>query len=284
MDSKLTVLIPCKNELPNLGPCIDSARLIADEVLVADSGSTDGGLEYVRSRGDCRIIEREYRTSGDFKNWAIPQARHPWVLILDADERITPSLAEEVRGVLASEAPRDGYWIYRNNFLVGHPVHRTDWARDKVLRLFRRDLGRYEGPSDHGQVIVSTGRVGTLCNRLDHYTFWSWEQWMRKLDRYASLQAQQWRQAGRKPSYLKLLLQPPLRFLRDFVLYGGFLDGVVGLQVSWSSAFYTFMKQARLWELHSGRRQADLERPTNWPMQSGQVISAQPADDAKQAA
>ena len=99
---KLTVIIPCKNERLNIRPCIESVRAIADEVLVADSGSTDGTLEIVRSMGGCRVIEREYVHSGDFKNWAIPQAAHPWVLILDADERVTPLLATEIKQVLAA--------------------------------------------------------------------------------------------------------------------------------------------------------------------------------------
>src|SRR3954447_26636427 len=113
MAAKLTVIIPCKNERENLGACIASARQIADEVLLADSGSTDGTLDLAHALG-CRIIEREYGTSGDFKNWAIPQATHEWVLILDADERITPALAEEVRSELR-EPKNDGYWIFRRN-------------------------------------------------------------------------------------------------------------------------------------------------------------------------
>src|SRR5882757_9517465 len=100
MPAKLTVIIPCKNERENLGACIVSARQIPDEVLVADSGSTDGTLEIAHELG-CRIVERGYGTSGDFKNWAIPQATHDWVFILDADERIFPALATEIRDVLS---------------------------------------------------------------------------------------------------------------------------------------------------------------------------------------
>src|SRR5262245_65872301 len=98
---KLTVLIPCKNERLNIKDCIESVRGIADEILVADSGSTDGTLDIVRELGGCRIIEREYVNSANFKNWAIPQAKHEWVLVVDADERVTPDLAEEIRTVLA---------------------------------------------------------------------------------------------------------------------------------------------------------------------------------------
>src|SRR3954454_22950201 len=97
MAKKLTVIIPCKDERETIAACIASAQQIADEVLLADSGSTDGTLEIARGLG-CRIIEREYGTSGEFKNWAIPQAAHEWVFILDADERITLKLAAEIRG------------------------------------------------------------------------------------------------------------------------------------------------------------------------------------------
>ena len=93
----LTVLIPCKNELRQIEACIASARLLGGEILVADSGSTDGTLDVVAHMPDCRLIERPFSTYADFKNWAIPQASHPWVFVLDADERVTPELADEVR-------------------------------------------------------------------------------------------------------------------------------------------------------------------------------------------
>src|SRR5262245_32408098 len=106
--AKLTVLIPCKDEIRHIRACIESARPIADELLVADSGSTDGTLEVARALG-CRVIEREYVNSADFKNWAIPQAQHEWVLVVDADERVTPQLANEIRSLFAFPPPCDGY-------------------------------------------------------------------------------------------------------------------------------------------------------------------------------
>jgi glycosyltransferase involved in cell wall biosynthesis len=259
MSEKLTALITCKNERTNIGPCLDSVAGIANELLVADSGSTDGTLGYLRARGDCRIIYGDYTTSGDFKNWAIPHATHPWVLILDSDERVTPRLATEIKDLLEKGPEHDGFWVGRTNHLMGHRVRYTDWARDRLVRLFRRDLGRYEGPSDHGDVVVSSGKVGVLRSPLDHYTIWSWSHYMAKFDRYTRVQAEHWHAAGRKPSWRRMLVQPPLRFLRDYVMHLGFLDGSVGIQIAWTSAFYSFMKQARLWELHNARKQADVE-------------------------
>ena len=259
MSTSLTALVTCKNERENIGPCLDSLAPIADEILVADSGSTDGTLQYLQERGDCRVVEREYVTAIDFKNWAIPQAANDWVLVLDADERVTPELAGEIRRLMAKEPSADGYVIPRTNYLMGRPVKHTDWGRDAVLRLFLRDLGKYDGPSDHGNVVVASGKIAPLKSRLDHYTTWSWEDYMKKFDRYTQLQAEQWHAAGKRPSWLKLLLNPPLRFLREYVLFGGFLDGMAGLQIAWMCAFYSFMKQARLWELSAGKRREDVE-------------------------
>src|SRR3954468_16424518 len=124
---KLTVLIPCKDEIQHIRACIESVRPIADEILIADSGSTDGTLEVVRSLGGCRIIEREYVNSADFKNWAIPQARHSWVLVVDADERVKPELAAEIKSLLASEPPVDGYYLRRETYFLGHPIRHGSW-------------------------------------------------------------------------------------------------------------------------------------------------------------
>lgn len=253
MTRKLTVIIPCKNEIANIRGCLHSARKVADELLIADSGSTDGTLEWVRSEADTRVIEREYVNSGNFKNWAIPQATHPWVLILDADERIPDRLAAEIREVLQSAAPADGYWLPRAGYFMGHRVRFSGWQNDRVLRLFRRDAGRYNGESDHAEVVVRTGRVGRLRNRLQHYTYWNYHDYFRRFERYATYQAERWYAEGRPVSRFKLFCNFPLRFLQLYLLRLGFLDGLVGLQICALTALYSFAKQACLWQLRDGR-------------------------------
>jgi len=259
MSPKLTCLIPCRNEENNIGACIESFLPIADEVLIADSLSTDRTLEVVEQIGGCRVIEREYGTSGDFKNWAIPQASHEWVLLMDADERVTPKLRDEIKSVLQSGPKYEGYWIYRNNHFMGHRVRSCGWNNDGVIRLFRRDLARYAGKSDHARIDIPASRLGKLRQEMDHYTYWSYDKWLSKFDRYAKVQAEIWYDEGVQPSYRRMLLRPPLRFLRDYLLQYGILDGKVGLQISMLSAFYSFMKQARLWELYHAKEQVDFE-------------------------
>jgi glycosyltransferase involved in cell wall biosynthesis len=256
---KLTALIPCKDERLNIRPCIESVRPLADEILVADSGSTDGTLEIIRRIGGCRVIEREYVDSGNFKNWAIPQAACPWILLVDADERLTRPLADEIRRVLAAGPAADGYWIYRANHFMGHRIRFSGWRGDRVLRLFRRDLGRYDDSGDHAEVAIATGKVGRLRERLLHYTYWSYDQYFHKLRRYTTQQAETWRRTGRRTSALDLAASGPLRFLRSYVLQLGFLDGLAGLQVCALTGFYSFMKRARLWELQHALRQPDPE-------------------------
>lgn len=275
MTYKLSVVLVCKNEENNIRECIESVQGIADEILVADSGSTDATLEIVDEIGGCRVVEREYVNCRSFKNWAIPQAAHEWVFVIDADERVTPQLAEEIAAVLSGEPSHDGYWVYRDNHFMGHLTRFGSFHNDNVIRLFRRDLGRYEGATDHCEVAISTNRIGYLKGRLMHFTYWSYDVYMQKFHRYTTYQAQVWADAGKRPSFLKLLANGPVRFIRDYIFKLGFLEGKVGLQVCMLAAFYSFMKQARLWELHEARSQPQpAKEPSAPPLPATQVCGS----------
>ena len=260
MPAKLTVLIPCKDERLNIRPCIESIRSIADEVLIADSGSRDGTLNIVREMGDCRVIEREYINSANFKNWAIPQCRHEWVLVVDADERVTADLAKEIRQVL-EDPPRnkDGYWIGRLNHYLGYRIKHCGWNTDDVIRLFRRDVSKYQTRWVHAEVELPPARVGKLTHSLLHYTTWDSDQYLYKMNRYAGWGALNLRDKSRLPSALAMVTRAPLRFIQLYFLRLGFLDGIPGFQVCMHTAFYAFLKQAKLWELHHAIQQPDPE-------------------------
>lgn len=254
MRERLTVLITTKDEENNIRACIDSARSVADEVLVADSGSSDGTREIAGELG-ARVIEREYVNPGDFKNWAIPQASHSWVLLLDADERVTPELAREIEELLERGPGCDGYWIYRRSYLIDHEVRRSGWQGDKVLRLVRRDMARYGAERVHERMTISSGKVGRLRSRLEHYTYRSFEQYIEKLNRYTTWSAEDLRDGGRRASLWSIATRPAWRFLRQYVLQRGFLDGRVGMIVSLFGAFAVFSKYAKLWAMEPGGRE-----------------------------
>lgn len=249
MANRLTVIIPCKDEKHNIRACIESVRDVADEILVADSGSTDGTLEIVRETGGCRLIEREYVNPANFKNWAIPQAAHPWVLMIDADERLTEELAAEIRGVLAGTPAFDAYRMRFQPYFLGSHIKHSGWNTTSAIRLFRRAVCRYDTKRVHEDVEVASGKVGRLHGKFLHYTARSLTQFIAKLNRYSTWSAQDMQAAGRRVGLLGLLLRPPFRFLQLYVLRGGFLDGAAGLAVCMSMTFYTFMKYAKLWEL-----------------------------------
>jgi glycosyltransferase involved in cell wall biosynthesis len=281
MAAKLTALIPCKDERRNIRQAIESVRPIADEILIADSGSTDGTLEIVRDIGGCRIIEREYINSANFKNWAIPQARHEWVLLIDADERLTPPLADEIRRLLHAPPPdKDGYWVGRIGHYLGYRIHHCGWNRDDVIRLFRRDKSRYQCRWVHAEVDLPAKRVGKLKHSLLHYTTWDSDQYLYKLNRYASWGALNLRDRAQRPSVLAMMTRAPLRFLQLYFLRLGFLDGVAGFQICMHTAYYAFLKQAKLWELHHALPQPDPEAERSADVQP--ILSIAGKNDASQ--
>jgi len=275
----LTVLIPCKNERLNIRACIESVRGIADEILIADSGSTDGTLDIVRSLGGCRIIEREYVNSANFKNWAIPQATHEWVLVVDADERVSPELAAEIRLVLSSPPKHDAYRLRRDNFFLGHPIRYCDWNTPELTRLFRRDLGSYQERRVHADVEIVGGTIGDLTGKLLHYTAWDLADFVAKQNRYSTWAAEDMHDKGKRHGLVVALLRFPIRFLYLYVLRLGFLDGMAGLVVCSIMAHYAFLKSAKLWALHD-----TIGHPDGAPAKSSRRHSSEPATTSRHAA
>ena len=260
MREPLSVLVPARNEIANIRACLDSVRW-ADEVVVVDSGSTDGTLDVARSVAD-RVLEHEYVNSAAQKNWALPRLTHPWTLIVDADERVTPALRREIEAVLADAARLDGYWIFRSNHFLGAPVRSAGWQRDKVLRLFDRTKGAYEPLHVHAEVAVTTGRVGALRERLVHHTYRDLDHYFEKFHRYTRWSADDLRARGVRASWPRLLLRPPLRFLRMYLLEGGIREGRRGIVLCGLAAFSVFTKYARRWEEEVvARHPSDPPRP-----------------------
>lgn len=245
--SPLTVLIPTFNEERNLPGCLESVRW-ADEILVVDSYSTDRTLEICRSYG-VRVLKHPYENSAAQKNWAIPQAAHEWVLVVDADERVTPELRAEIETVVANETDAaPGYWIRRRNFFLGKEIGHCGWQRDRVLRLFRKSQGRYERRWVHAEVQLSA--VGRLHGALCHYSYRTLRDYLVKAERYASWGARDLYEAGRHTGPAGILGRALFKALKMYVLQRGFLDGAHGLILCGLGSFTAFLKYAKLWELN----------------------------------
>jgi glycosyltransferase involved in cell wall biosynthesis len=246
---KLTVIIPVFNEEQNLEDCLRGLTW-ADEILVVDSFSRDGTLSIARRYTD-RILQHEYVNSAAQKNWTIPQARHDWVLIVDADERMTDGLREEIRRVLGTDGgpPCDGYRIRRQTYFWGKRIRYCGWQNDRVLRLFNRRKGRYEEKEVHADVVIQ-GTTGDLESPLIHYTYRDFKHYFSKFQRYTDWGAKELQKQGQRARWYHLLLHPAFRFLRMYVFQRGFLDGLHGLVLCLLAAFSVFTKYAKLWELN----------------------------------
>ena len=242
----LSVLVTTFNEEATLPLCLASVDW-ADEILVVDSGSTDRTVEIAREHG-ARVLEHPYESPARQKNWALPRCAHEWVLILDADERVTPELAEEIRDLLARGPAADGHWIRRVNLFLGRPMRHGGWETDKVIRLVHRDRARYDDRLVHEEIDLP-GPLPVLRHPLVHETFRSFDQYWPKVDRYARWWAEQAFAKGRRTGAAGVLGHAIARFLKMYVLRRGFLDGGHGLVLALLATCSTYLKHARLWEL-----------------------------------
>jgi glycosyltransferase involved in cell wall biosynthesis len=254
----LSALVPCFNEEAMIPGCLESVKF-ADEIMVVDSFSTDRTLEIAR-RHTGRILQHEYLNSAAQKNWAIPQAKHPWVLIVDADERVTPELALELKEIL--RAPEhDGYWIRRRNFFLGKEIRHGTWRTDKVLRLFRRDAGRYQSKHVHAEIEMK-GSPGWCRNKLEHHSYRSLDDYFRKASRYATWGAMNARDNNIRGNRFRMFEHSAACFFKGYVVKRGFADGTEGLIIAMMESFSAFLKYAKLWEIQSESRRGAAETKT----------------------
>jgi len=254
----LSVLVTTQNEARNLPDCLESVRW-ADEILVVDSASTDATAEIATGFG-ARVFTHTYESAARQKNWALPLVRSPWVLILDADERVSPELAAEIQRVLAADGPADGYHLRRRSFFLGTPIRHCGWDRDWILRFFRSGRGSYDDRMVH-ETLRLDGRSDRLNGPLWHYTYRSFSDYVERLDRYSARGAADLRASGRRPSVAALLFRPPARFFRMYVLQRGFLDGLPGLFVCTLAAVSVWMKYARSFEGETAPRRTAVTTP-----------------------
>ncbi|SHI78071.1 Glycosyl transferase family 2 [Mesonia phycicola] len=250
---KLTALIPTGNEIHNIKEVIASVDF-ADEILVVDSYSNDGTYEVAKKLAD-RVIRREYKYSASQKNWAIPQAKYEWILLVDADERVTPELKKEILEILKNP-PQDqtvAYSIGRKNHFMGKHVKHSGWKNDKVTRLFKKSKCRYENKHVHAEIIAD-GKVKKLNSKFYHNTYITIDKFLEKMNRYAWWQAKDYdKKIGRLTPY-HFIIKPMYSFFKHYIMQGGFRDGVVGLTIAYIHGYTVFMRYVKVWLLRRDRK------------------------------
>jgi len=252
----LSVAIITKNEAANLPGCLESVAF-AKQVVVVDSGSDDGTLEIAREFG-CEVFSVPWKGFGAQKQAAIDRCREPWVLVLDADERIPPETQAAIRAVISGgEGAAPGYSFPRKNFFQGRWIRHLGWWPDRITRLFRRGMGRMTEASVHEAVTVD-GQVIALESPIEHCTEGRLSAILKKIDRYSTLAAEEAFREGRRSSIWGALARAELTFLQNYILRRGFLDGRQGLVLSVTDAVNKFFKYAKLSEMNR-RAQAGEE-------------------------
>lgn len=254
----LSVAIITKDEEANLPGCLKSVAF-ARQIVVVDSGSTDGTLEIARDLG-CDVFTEPWKGFGPQKQMAIDRCREPWVLVLDADERIPPETEKAIRQVVSGgEGGVPGYSFPRKNFFQGRWIRHMGWWPDRITRLFRNGKGRMTDAAVHEAVDVA-GQVALLDAPIEHYTESRLSEILKKIDRYSTLAAEEAFREGRRSSVWGAIARAELTFCQDYVLRLGFLDGRQGLVLSVTDAVNKFFKYAKLSELKRQKDESEEER------------------------
>jgi len=253
----LTVFIAAKNEAANIADCVASARF-ADEVLVLDSGSSDDTVALARAAG-ARVEITDWPGYGPQQNRAIDLARGDWLFSLDADERISEVLAQEIRSAI-QQARFNGYDVPRRSLFVTRFLRHSGWWPDRTRRLVRRGRGRFTTHEIHANLRID-GAIGHLQAPLIHYSYRDLASVLEKMNRYSSGSARDLHAQGRRGSLGGAIAHGLWAFLRTYLLRLGVLDGAEGFMVAVVNAETSYYKHLKLAEL--GRR-AGGGTPPQW--------------------
>lgn len=242
----LTGAVICNNEELDIAACLESLGWV-DELLVLDSGSTDRTVEIAR-RYTSLVDYHPFASFPNQRNTALERAHGRWILFVDADEQVTPELAQEIRAVLEQDTYA-GFWIPRRNIILGKWIKHAGWYPDHQLRLFRRDLGRYDETREVHELLDLAGEAGRLSNPFVHVNYRGIGEFLAKQGFYSTYEARTMHRRGVRARPRNFVLQPWREFYRRYIGLHGYRDGLHGLFLCTVLAWYnlvTYVKLTRL--------------------------------------
>jgi len=244
----LAAVVLTYNEERHIGDCLDSLAW-AEQRVVFDSFSADRTVDIARAKG-AQVIQLKFDNFAAQRNAALDAVQAEWILFVDADERVTPALAEEVRRVVA-QGVRAGWWIPRHDYIIGHRMRGGGWSPDPQLRLLRRTRARYDSGRPVHEVVLLDGQAGTLENRLIHYNYDTLGQFLRKQNRYMDYEAKILDEQGVQARPWTYVTMPLREFWRRFVTLQGYRDHLYGVLFCGLMGYYTFVAYWRLRRLRN---------------------------------
>jgi len=255
MKAPLSVVIVAKNEASRIKGCLDSVKGWADEIILVDDESTDNTREIASTYTD-NVFVRRMEIEGRHRNWAYAKASQAWVLSLDADERLTPELRQEITETLSKNPDSAALTIPRKNFLGDYWLRWAGQYPSAQLKLFRKDKFKWEEVEVHPRAFLD-GKCGHLKCPLLHYTYRNFEDFLKKLNKQTTLEAKKWfavsktdpKKANYKMNFFHALWRTADRFIRAYFVKKGFKDGFRGFMVSFFASLYQMVAYAKYWEI-----------------------------------
>ena len=243
---KISACVMTFNSEDLIEDCLKNIKW-ADEIIVVDSFSTDKTVEICRKYTN-KVYQRKWPGFKDQSNYTMSLAKYKWILFMDADERLTPELYNEIQSYLNDNSNIwDGFYLPRRTFYLGRWINHGDWYPAYDLRLYKKSKGKWIR-EPHARIELN-GKEKYLKNDMLHYTYRNLSHQIDTIDNYTSMSAAELKKNGAKFILLHLLFRPLFRFIRGYFFKCGFLDGVPGLISALTTSFYVFMKYAKLWEM-----------------------------------
>jgi glycosyltransferase involved in cell wall biosynthesis len=243
----ISVVIITFNEEERLEGALKSVTDLAEEIIVVDSFSTDKTLD-IAKKYTKRVFQREWTNFADQKNFANDKASFAWILSLDADERVSPELQEEILHIKKDEPEGAGFSIPRRVFYLGMWIRHSGWYPDRKIRLFRREEARWEGEYIHEKLVIE-GKIERLKGSIHHFTYRNIADHLERINNFSKLGAQKLYTQKKKARWYHLIFLPFFRFIKSFFFRLGFLDGFAGLVISVLNGYSVFIRYAKLREI-----------------------------------
>jgi len=246
---KITGLIITLNEEQNVAEVIQNIDFV-DEIIVLDSYSVDKTVEIAQSFDKVKVYQNKFENFTDQRNLALDYATHNWILFLDADERLTPKLKEEIFQTIQQENTAEAYYFYRKFMFKGKPLHFSGWQTDKNIRLFKKDAARYSKERLVHEILRVKGRTRVMKHKLIHYSYINYHSYKLKMKNYAQLKARELYMKEIKPNIFHFYIKPTYKFLYKYIIRLGILDGKRGFIICYLNAYSVYCRYPYLKKLY----------------------------------
>jgi len=251
--NKISGLVITLNEEKNIEELIQNINFV-DEIIIVDSFSTDRTIEILSKFPQVKVVQNKFENYTKQRNFALTLANNPWILFLDADERTTPELEEEILQAVQNPKAKDAYYTYRKFMFNGSLIRFSGLQTDKNFRLFRKDKAHYKKELFVHETLEVNGTIGILKHKLIHYSYSSYQEYKQKMISYGRLKAKQLYNKGKKPSFYHYYIKPAYRFLYAYLIRLGILDGKKGIIICYMNSLSVYVRYQELKKLHTNKK------------------------------